>query len=337
MADVHPDDLTLIDYVDGLIDDLSATRVRRHLEGCRGCRDDAHRAADVEVPSAPFPSAEQAPLVPIPLLSTLAQSKVKPFRPGQLWRVSWQDRTALVLVTGPAQAGTVPVVAAAAADSAPEASRLSDVPADDSPLGFALRLYPAATVDLPGFVFDILLTELDPLPELAAPHIRAHPLDPGGWLDATVAEQMEWFADATWLPRQEAPVSIPDAARRAGLTAAGVSDALGVGLPRAVQLLRGVAEPSVAEQAVLAELLDVDPGAIGTGIDVPDALVVEFNDPGLRTRLRARARRQNIGEPGAMRQVARQALRPAARRAGRADAQLNWRQVIDDILSGEQP
>lgn len=340
MPDVHPDDLTLADYVDGLLDELSSRRVRDHVDSCAICRRATATISAVQLPDLPPLHAVDLPTVPSRLRSAAPAARTAPFEPGQLWRVVWQDRTLLVAVVDrPTGDARVPVVAAAAVDRDTDDGGAVEVPAAQARLGFRLRLHPAGRASLPGFVFDILLAELAPLPQLRDGADELHPLDPARLAGDALAAQLDWFADATWLPETSQPTStITKMAVRAGLTAPQVAEDLDVPLPRAVQILRGAAEPTAEERIGLARLLGVPVDEIAVDLSaLPDGLVRHLSDPALRPRLRARARRQNIDEAAAMRQVAVTALRPAARRVGRAKADLDWRQVIDDILAGEQP
>lgn len=340
MPDAHPDDLTLADFVDGLLDELSRRRIRDHVDSCAICRKATGAISAVRLPDLSPLDAADLPTVPTQLLSAVAAARTAPFQPGQLWRVAWKDRTLLVAVVDrPTAHARIPVVAAAAADSEADDGGAVELSAAQARLGFRLRLHRGATASLPAFVFDVLLAELAAVPQLRDYADELHPLDPARLAGDALAAQLDWFVDATWLPETSQPTqAITTQAVAAGLTALQVAQNLDVPLPRAVQLLRGTAEPNSHERNALARLLSVPAHEIALDLsDVPDDLVHHLSDPALRPRLRARARRLEIDETAVMRQIAITALRPAARRAGRIGADLDWRQVIDDILSGEQP
>lgn len=335
----HPDDLTLADYVDGLLDEVTRQRLRGHVAACAACRRDARAIGASDVPD-PSISSGSASRTPVGLVAAFHRMAVPAFSVGQVWRVEWNGRAGLVVTAGPRQSDGVPAIAAAAAD----VLGLGDtsvivVPAEDTDLGFEVVVHRSVRALLPGFVFDRMLTKLSDISEVTERSaVDLHPLDPVARERAARQAQLEWFADARWLSKASEVADIPSLVEERGMTLRAVAEALAVKIERALQLVRGTHRPTTDEATALGKLLGVDPASFGIDTTMVDEDVVEaLGDPGWRPRLRARARRLGCSEIDTYREVAVQASRPAARRAGPSDRAIDVRQVIETILAGERP
>lgn len=335
----HPHDLMLADYVDGRLDEVGQRKVRSHLGECAACRRDANAMAASDIPQPTLPE-RSTPHVPAGLVTAFKRAATPPFAAGQLWRVEWDGRAGLVVVAAGPERGGVPAVGAAAADlSRSDEASVVAVPADRSMLGFNLAVHRSVRRLVPGFVFDRMLTELPGIAELLdEPTADLHPLDPAARERAAREAQLEFFAQARWWSTPGPVEDVGSLARKRGVTLTALVKHLGVSVERGLQLMRGAHPPTRNEAEALGALLDVDPTSIDVDISqVDDEVVVALDDPAWRPRVRARARRLGRREADTLREVALQASRPAARRAGPAGQSWDIRQVIATILSGEQP
>lgn len=342
-GDPHPDELSLCEYADGLLEGAERRVVEGHLTACDRCARIVGDLRDQEQPTTSPPSFLSprfgTAAVPRVLMEAMTDRRVTTPSPGQLWRLEWQGRAALAVVLDESQNARAQV-APVATDPHLAGSRAIGVDTRNSPVGFAIALCSHITAEVPGFVLDCVLGDLQWAVQRssAEPTVGGlPPSDPVRDYRAALAEVLAHFSAADWTPAPaHDEATLGELAERRGLAVDDIADALSIRVRDALALLRGQRDLEPAQAPVLAELLDIDEEDLPSGPPLPAQLVEELSRAERRPAVRARARRTGASEVDTYRRVARQAaIAPATRRHRTAGSKEHWRRVLDAIL-GQQ-
>lgn len=319
MPNGHPEDETLADLIDGLLNDRDADEVRRHVVECARCQ---MRVGEARAPISFESSSPLRAAIPIALVEE--RRDVVP-SVGDVWRLMWDDITMLGWLrrVDPDAIAVAPIFEVEDADN-----RCVLVPADDSDLGAV-----AVGVDLerlvPWAVLDVRLASLVDrssdssdnqrwrrvAPSRSAIDHRAEATDE---IDADLAR----LAEATWLTSQpqSAPVLSYDV-----LTGAGLEP------NRALAVSARGAAPTEAEADRIAAFTGAPRPSTTPGVS--EDLRRLLDSPRLKARIRSFAERHGDTEAIARLRLAAN-VQPQLRAArGRPGAQADdLERLIDRLL-----
>lgn len=336
-TDMHPDELDLMEFIDGTAD----AAVASHVEACPGCQQEVGQFVDLG--GSPAAWSDPRPLdveVSPGVVQTLERDLPEQVRAGQLWRSRWDDETLLVYVVDVDSSGCQ--LAPAALDVHLAEPRTRVVDDNESPLGVAVGVWAGRSLHAPFALLERYLGTVDgnevAADELADAVNELTPLD-----DRTVyAERLrdalgDLITAATWEPDGPAePLSLANVLGRAGLTMADLPDLLGIDVPTALDLWRGDVAPSAEQIAAL----DTAAKARGSGVvpsqssgpALPPELLLELARPRWKARVLAAASNRDLSEEAARRAAAADALGLTLAARRRRTAVDEWGEMLDRVL-----
>ncbi|MGI8899678.1 MAG: zf-HC2 domain-containing protein [Nocardioides sp.] len=345
----HPLLTQLADFVDGALGPDDRTDVQEHIDACRECRLRVQGAAGrVTVPAVALPA--DGPRVEADLRKLLWEEPPNP-APGQLWRLRWNDTTALGVVLR--VEGDDVIVTPVGLDEWMADDYAVVVRPDWSPLHIGLSVWVALEAVVPFLVLDVYLGEADFLDQVAAvrqayrqgrtvedtvlvgpPVIEV--TDERNQYRRQLALAFASLADAEWID-----VAAPGGDGRSlvelmrGADPRSLAEVLGLDIRSTFVLMSGERVPTSAEAEVIAALIDADVDEVRAATPtIPPELAHELSHPRHRRDIERRAYAAGHGESDERRQALRHLLPVAARRAGDPEAPLDWRRLVDDYLDG---
>lgn len=333
----HPTAEQLMDWFDGRLDSTDGSVVASHLRVCAECEElvrqfgDFGTIAEDELPNVLVPAAMQQ--------AFSAQSAPDP-TPSQLWYLEWNGEGALVLVL--AVRGLEVVVAPVViggVDGDESAVRLH---AAENPLGVDVVIWLGLETTVPlGVLFACSGSLDDHIYESLVRHTRAGGVAIGSAQDHRSLERAE-LASRLWRLSDAVPITAPgwsvrplaEYLRRSAVAATDVADKLSLSPSDFTQVSRGTRRLSDSELVKLGQALDVAPEEL---ISEPTSAYMNvayvLQHPRRRRGLRDRAARVGQGEAQTRAAVAEQVLTMAARSSGSGQQDLDWEQLIDDVLT----
>lgn len=335
-AQSHPDELDLMDYVDG----AAGPDVSSHVDACIICQHDVEGFADVGEPPGGTPGravidARVSPSV----LEALARPLPKEARAGQLWRARWDDEAQLVYVL---EAATPHCrLAPVSLDVHLAAPGVRIVEGSQSPVGVDLgvwmsRAVAARTSLLEQCLGDFPTDVIDPTLDADEPQLGA--LDDRTVFADRLEEQLLLLAQrAAWEPDQRAEQpSLSEAFAQAGLALNDLVQLLSVDLPTALDLWRGDTEPSASQLAVLDQVVSARGGtdlpSSAAGQSLPADLLQELARPIWKARVLQARTSPLAGEAEARHDATRMALDLTLAARSRRPMTTNWAEVLDRVL-----
>jgi hypothetical protein len=333
--DTHPDELDLMEYVDGVAD----PHLQTHLSECSVCQDAADEFAD----AVPLPNwdsvldAVDAAVSPSVLaaLDTPVPGRVEA---GQLWRARWDDATQLVYVVA-AEAATCRL-APISLDVHLAGPNVRTVDADDSPLGIPFGAWTARTVQARQSVLELFLGRLEHTLGIDrdASSYELAALDDRSLFAGRLEERLVVLAmQAAWEPTSERDsTSLSMILQRAHINLTEMAALLDVNTATALDLWRGDRTLSAQQLAALDEAAAARGATMlpsaATSSDFPDDLLDELTQPLWKAPVLAARTRGSTTETAARQAAAAAAvqLSLAARRQRRAA--MNWAEVLGRVL-----
>jgi hypothetical protein len=342
----HPGFVDLAAYLDGELLDDQREMVAEHLKSCASCRVATLHSGE----HVPTPEAEvdlEGASIPEQLRAHLQEVPPEPAA-GQIWRLRWNEVTALSVVLRVHEEEVT--VAPVSVDSWLADEYAVYVSAEWSPIGVALAIWVSLVGTVPLCVLDRYLGDVDVLDQL--PSVRdafrkgipapSH-IPVGSPILSAFDERSQYrrqltatfsaLADVEWHDPTFGHGDGDLGATLDGLEAEEIGSCLGLGPPDVFVLLRGET-PLTAEQADKLAALS------GTSAEdllratppVPSELVRELDHPANRSLIEVYAIR-NDWSPTQVRFEARNALLGLATRfAGDPKAPIDWRRVLRDWL-----
>jgi hypothetical protein len=345
----HPLLSQLASFVDGALGQDDRASVQEHIDGCRECRLRVQRAAGpVAVPAVALPT--DGPRVDADLSKLLWLEPPDP-APGQLWRLRWDDTTAVGVVLR--VEGDDVIVTPVGLDEWMADDYAVVVGPEWSPLHIGMSVWVALEAVVPLLVLDVYLGEADFLDQIVAVRqayrqgravadtiVVGPPVidetDERAQYRRQLALAFASLADAEWVdvatPGRDGR-SLVDLMR--GADPRMVAQALDLDIRSTLVVMSGERVPTSQEAELIAELLatDVDE-VLAAAPAVPPELAHELSHPRHRRAIERRGRAAGHGESDERRQALRDLLPVAARRAGDPEAPLDWRRLVDDYLEG---
>lgn len=266
-------------------------------------------------------------------------------RPGDLWRVGWADRSALVIALR-VSAHTV-VAVPVTIDPATGDDQALCLQPGDTVLNMRCAAWAGLATTLPLSVLDAFLDHLDPglrsaLDDLtaASPPSSTHqtgeelvsPFDPVASHRAELEDLMHDLAAVRWTPVAETTATTLRAILGADALPE-LPDLLDIGTAEAWELWRG-APLSTDQAALVAGRFGVDATDLMHDPVTDEGLVIELDHPRWRTRLRALKHTRGLDDVAVRRTVAAGVAVMAARQTGRADTQ--WRARLQHFFDHQQ-
>ena len=260
-------------------------------------------------------------------------------QPGQIWRAVWGDAVIDVYIVdaGDDLVLAIPVTPYSGTAS-PSAHHLGD---DESPLGYAVAVWPGLQRELPALVLDGCYGQIeDPLDEGDLPAQSelietARAADPRSELIDRLEGQFEQLAAATWMPSEQPIGPIRDLARNAGLRLRDVRDQTSLADEVLTRINRSAWWLPANQIAELSEVLATPPSDLPRSepfFDTPELPRV-FNSPKHRAEFRDFSRRKGISEGEARLEAAHQVLAAAARQSRpEVDERARWEHLLDVYL-----
>jgi hypothetical protein len=252
---------------------------------------------------------------------------------GDLWRVAWDDQTALVVVLRAAQ--TEVVAAPVTADPGTGDQQSLTLEPKRTALGVPCAVWAGLARALPIRVLDVRIggLELDVVAAVvelaegvpAAPPAGTHvgaPIRsvfvPAARARAIQADKLERFAASEWAPAADFPRTTPRDVLGPDTDLDELSDLLGVPLPATWTLFLGKRPLSTSQAERIAMRYGVDIERLLASAALPSELVAELDHPRWRRDLRARQRALRLGDADVRRRVAQDTYALAARQTGEA-------------------
>jgi len=339
----------LAGFVDRALGQDDLTSVQEHIDACRECRLRLQRAAPaVPIPAVALPA--DGPRVEPDLRKLLWVEPPDP-APGQLWRLRWNDITALGVVLR--VEGDDVIVTPVGLDERMADDYTVVVGPEWSPLHVGMSVWVALEAVVPFLVLDVYLGDADFLDQIAA--VRQAYRQRRAVADTIVVgppvidetdERTQYrrqlalafasLADAEWVdvasPGRDGR-SLVDLMR--GADPRMVADALNLDVRSTFVVMSGERVPTSEEAELIAELIDADVEEVWAAAPpIPPELAHELSHPRHRRDIERRARAAGHGESDERRQALRDLLPVAARRAGDETAPLDWRRLVDDYIEG---
>lgn len=334
-SDMHPDELDLVEYVDGVAD----PHLRTHLAECPVCQAAAAEFAD----AVPLPdwdavlAAVDAAVSPY-VLAALDTPLPDSVEAGQLWRARWDDDTQLVYVVA-AEAATCRL-APISLDVHLAGPNVQTVDADDSPLGIPFGAWTARTVQARQSVLERYLGRLEQTlgSDRGESSYELAALDDRSVFAGRLEERLVVLAgQAAWEPTPDRDqASLSTILQRAHINLTEMAALLDVDTATALDLWRGDSVPSAQQLAALDEAAAARgattlPSA-ATSSDFPDELLDELTQPLWKGPILAASTRRSSTETAARQAAAAAAVRLtlAARRQRRTAT--DWAEVLGRVL-----
>lgn len=246
---------------------------------------------------------------------------------GQVWRASWETFAEMVLLLS-VDAGAVQAVPVTVdVDFADEQTVV--VPADGTTVGVPLAVWTGLRRELPLFVLDRTLGQLQASWSRSADLLGAARQDRignGGSPAVTAIDRRQEYrvrltdsfnalSVMRWVP--EGAGHLPGLLKSAGLTPAVLADMLGVGPQDALALRRGTMPVTLEQAVVVASRLSLPAGEVLAANPQPPAdLVARLDQPRRRRQLARLAARSGTDERTARLKAAYGTWRLAARQTG---------------------
>lgn len=265
---------------------------------------------------------------------------------GDLWRVTWDDWTALVVALRVTACEVLAAPLTIDPDTGDDQSLC--LQPGDTVLDVPCAVWGGLTTTLPLRVFDAhlgriesdLVAALVDLAAGAAPHSDrrtgqeiSSPFDPIASDRAEVEDLMHDLAAAHWAPTGDTtattlgallgPAALPELPRLLGVSTAEVWE-----------VWRGHHMLTADQAAAVEHRFDVDTSTLLEGPAPDDALVVELDHPRWRTQLRALRYTRDLGDVAVRRTAAAGAVAMAARQTGSGDG--GWRARLQHYFDNLQ-
>ena len=335
---MHPDEIDLMDYVDG----TAGPDVAGHVRACTTCQHSVEGFSDVGEPprDTPGKAAVVDARVSPSVLRALARPLPEEVRAGQLWRARWDDETQLVCVLYATAADCR--VAPVSLDVHLAGPGVQTVEGSQSPVGLPLGIWTAHAVDTRVSLLELCLgafpVEVDELAQDAdTPQLGA--LDDRTVFADRLGEHLLLLAQrADWEPEQRGEqLTLSQACTQAGLRLNDLVQLLGIDLPTALDLWRGDTDPSASQLAVLDQAVSDRGGpdlpSSAAGPPLPVELLQELARPTWKARLLEARTGPSARESQARQDIARDALGLTLAARSRRETQTNWAEVLDRVLS----
>lgn len=321
----HPEDVDLVAFADGLLDDLEARVVADHVAGCSQC---AEAIADLDGPFDPVSDVSVA----LPAdLSSLFQDPAGDPQPSELWRLEW-DGAGLLAVVLVVEGETIMV--APVTFEEPNDPVATVVPAGDSPIDAPMYVWHRLTRQVPLGVF------LAPAGELPMAYLAEEPAagafgEDTALLMADLAMTAGALAEAWTLTAAastpEAGAPLPDLLRQH--VPSEIKAATGIATAAVTELRRGDRSPTAEEAELLARYLGVPADTIRGQVPIPLPLAWAIERPIHRRHIQARAAANRVTELRMRRTVAEGVMPLAARTTGTAERDVAvWDELVRHYL-----
>jgi len=328
----HPTSLELASLLDGGDGDILGRggAVRAHTADCRRCLAHLLTADDAIVTDfANQPPDVPTSQLPAVVLAALVRPSPSAVTRGEIWRLTWDELTALAVVTMTDEI-TATVVPVADPVEADEGAQI--VSSDDSPLGAAVVFWPFAQVVVSLAAFDTHLGRVEvELPTELSTELEFPP----------IAAELRRIGDRSvaWMPTpsEERPHQTPPvvaALEERGLGFEELADA--VGDEAALELWRDGRPPSREEVDALVRDLDVPTDVVAAEWTAPAPLLTLVCSPDYKIRVRRAAVRHGSSEAEVRTSLVDTILAPAARTTGLQPGTGDlgrWRALIDHELA----
>lgn len=257
---------------------------------------------------------------------------------GQIWRAVWEDTVIDVYIIDACDGivSAMPVTPDSGIVSA--IHHLGD---DESPLGYAVAVWPGFQRALPAFVLYGCYGQIeDPLGKVALPTQselidRAREADPRSELIRRLERQFELLATATWMPFEQPIGPIRQLVQSAGLRLRDVSDQTSLANEILTRINRSAWWLPANQIEELSEALATPPSDLPRSepfFDTPE-LPRAINSPNRRAAFRDFSRRKDISEAVARLEAANRVLAAAARQSKpEVEEQARWEHLLDIYL-----
>ena len=335
-SQMHPDELDLMDYVDG----AARHDVSKHVRACTICQHSVDGFADVGEPPSSTPGrAGVDARVSRSVLRALARPLPEEIRAGQLWRARWDDETQLVFVLNAvAPHCRVAPVSLDVHLAGPGVPTVGD---SQSPIGLPLGVWTARAVDTRTSLLEQYLGELsaevvESILDADAPQLKA--LDDRTVFADRLEEQLRLLAQsAEWEPvRSDERLTLSQVCTQVGLKLSDLVHLLGTDLPTALDLWRGDTDPSASQLSALDQAVSARGGralpSSAAGPVLPGELLQELARPTWKARLLEARTGPSASESQARWDVAREALALTLAARSRRETRTNWAEVVDRVL-----
>ncbi len=323
----HPEDVDLVAFADGVLDDVEAGAIAEHVAICAACTaalEDLGEALDVPVLDVD---------VAVPAdLSVLFQDPEADPQQGELWHLEWEADAllALVLAVDDESVTVAPVTFEEPADPI-----AAVVPAEDSPVDAPMFVWHRLARQAPLGVF------LAPAGELPATYLSYAPSlstfgEDTALLMAELAMTMGALAEAWSLVAEaadplHAAAVLPELLRN--LVPSEIKAATGIPTASVTELRRGDRRATETEAELLASYLGMPVDAIRERVPVPVMLARAIERPIHRLHIRARAMAERLPEVMMRRTVAEGVMPLAARTTAGAERDVAaWDELVRHYL-----
>ena len=333
-AEAHPDELELMEVIDGTAD----AAVVQHVHSWPRCQSLTARAAAPRQPDAE--TRMPAAAVTTTILSALRRSLPDRVRRGQLWRTRWDDDTALayVLHADPQVLRLVPLsLDVHLADHRTVILR-------DSPLGVPVGIWAGAEVSGSSAVLERYLGSCSPSVErdvrrlVTAPGTE-DPLSDRAQFRSALHAELSTLNDAAQSSQPKAPsddAALSDVLAQAGLGVRDLAELLQVDLATALDIYRADVAPTPEQMSSLEQAL---PGDGSAGLPArthtraaPEELATELASPEHKASILTAREPWRLNESEVRGLALERAtdLALAARVAQRS--QRDWAEIVERVL-----
>jgi transcriptional regulator with XRE-family HTH domain len=323
----HPEDVDLVAFADGLLDDLEARTVVEHVANCAEC---TAAIADLDAPLDPL-ALGVAVALPADL-SALFQDPAGDPQPSELWSLEWESATLLALVLD--VDGKTLTVAPVTFEE-PSDPVATVVPAVDSPIDAPMFVWHRLARQVPLGVF------LAPAGELPVAYVNDEPStatfgEDTALLMADLATAAGALAEARTLVVEagatlEAAAMLPELLRHR--VPSEIKAATGITTAAVTELRRGDRSPTDEEAELLASYFGVSADTLRGQVPVPSPLAWAIERPMHRRHIRARAVGEGVTEMSMRRTVAEGVMPLAARTTGAAERDVAaWDELVRHYL-----
>jgi hypothetical protein len=269
--------------------------------------------------------------------------------PGQIWRLLWDDLSALAVILEVGGDGLL--VAPISIDPPVGDDRALVLDETVTVLGVAVAVWVGLARRIPTHVLDLYLDSLETEVKEALVRLRrevdgnmrlpAHtslgqpvtsPFDAAADVEATLGDALDDLAAAAWVPNERAERRTLKEVLGPTFDLGALKSVLGVSLPAVWEIVRGRAPFTAAQARALARFAGVSEAEVlATVPPPPRELVREIDHPRWRPELHQLRRHRSLSDSAVRRDVAYGTLMMAARQTG-VEAP-SWRDRIRQYLA----
>lgn len=335
--DKHPADVLITSLLDGQLDNSRVVELRDHLGKCSLCRLRIGQSELDEETRTAIPKGVPNPVLPA---SEVLENRETPPRPGEVWRLVWEEVNELGVIDKLDEENQRVIVMPVLSDIdlADEWCGLTSIRVVDRELDVAASV--ALATSIPWCVLDARVGQVEQLDELrrlrgefkhggtpAKSRIaRGLPLlsqfDRRAETMGELGDAFHNLAEANW------GADIPNVVTNHVPPSFDLLVSLGIPVQRALAITRGEGTPSTEELVIIGKETDV---SSWTTPSIPDSLRLELNLPRWRPALRQRARENHTLEADERVTIALEARQPIAAR-GTHGGPVQWRTLLERLL-----